>query len=561
MSRARAALRLRSALALALSGCVQADPSSTKAGGAADTAPTGADTGPGDDSGPAPAPWRSALYPADWAPGFGLGEDRLHDFSYAGYAAGEAPLPDLRSPPWSARWVSALDHGADPSGGSDSAPALRAAIAAAGAAGGGVVHLPAGLYRLDSPIEITVSGIVLAGDGPETQLWFPTPTGAGFRSQISFRGALTPGPRHALRADGAAFDVVLQVEDAGAFSVGDRVRVGQRISPDWISDHGMDGYWTFSADQWRPFYQRTVVAVDAAAGTLTVDVPLRYPLLTRDEASVERVDGYLRDCGAQDLALSDAVGWAEAWAESQAHALGMTEVEDCWIRGVQSFAGPSGRGPAGEEGQRHLRSGGIIIERSRRVTVAESALAWPQHRGEGGNGYLFELRQSSEVLFRENTAEAGRHNFIQNWDFGATGNVWLRNRSTGGESFTSPTDSRGVPAASETHHALSMANLFDSNQIDDAWKTVNRLSYSSGAGHTATACVYWNNVGEGTITSYQYGRGYVIASNGLEVQTTVIEAYESLGTAPEDWVEDPPPGARVEPASLYDDQLERRLGG
>jgi hypothetical protein len=53
----------------------------------------------------------------------------------------------------------------------------------------------------------------------------------------------------------------------------------------------------------------------------------------------------------------------------------------------------------------------------------------------------------------------------------------------------------------------------------------------------------------------------VIASNGLEVQTTVIEAYESLGTAPEDWVEDPPPGARVEPASLYDDQLERRLGG
>jgi signal transduction histidine kinase len=111
--------------------------------------------------------------------------------------------------------VSALDHGADPSGETDSAPALRAAIAAAGAAGGGVVHLPAGLYRLDSPIEITVSGIVLAGDGPETQLWFPTPTGAGFRSQISFQGALAPGPRHALRADGAAFDVVLQVEDTG----------------------------------------------------------------------------------------------------------------------------------------------------------------------------------------------------------------------------------------------------------------------------------------------------------------------------------------------------------
>ncbi|MBL8614296.1 MAG: hypothetical protein JNM72_01690 [Deltaproteobacteria bacterium] len=549
-------------LVLGLSAC--AGPAPSKAEGGADDAPqdSGGENADGaDDSASGPAAWRSALYPTDWAPGFSIGEDALQDFSYAGYAAGEAPLPDLRAAPWADRWVSVLDHGADPSGVSDSAPAVRAAIEAAVLAGGGVVHLPAGLYRLDSPIEISVSSVVLAGDGPETQLWFPTPTGAAFRSQINFRGVLRAGPRHPLNADGAAFDTVLQVEDAGAFVVGDRVRVGQLISPDWVSAHGMDGYWGFSAGQWRPFYQRTVVAADAESGTLTLDVPLRYPLLRRDEASVERVEGYLRDCGVQDLALSDAVGWTEAWAESQAHVLGMTEVEDCWIRGVQSFAGPSGRGPAGEEGDRHLRSGGILIERSRRVTVAESALAAPQHRGEGGNGYLFELRASSEVLFRDNTAEAGRHNFIQNWDFGATGNVWLRNRSTGGEAFTSPTDSRGLPAASETHHALSMANLFDNNQIDDAWKTVNRLSYSSGAGHTATACVYWNNVGEGTITSYQYGRGYVIASNGMEVLTTVIEAYESLGTAPEDWVEEPPPGARVEPASLYEDQLSRRLGG
>ena len=507
-----------------------------------------------------PATWRSALYPADWTPGFTLDGLALQDFSYAGFQAGQAPLPDLSDADWVGRRLPVTEAGADPTGTADSGPAFRATIDAVAAAGGGVVWVPAGLYRIDAPIDVTQSGIIIAGEGPSSQLWFPTPTGASYRSQLTFRGALTAGESVALVEDGAPFATTLRVADTRAFRVGDRVRVGQLISEAWVSAHGMDGYWGFSAGEWRPFYHRTVVQVDADTDTLTLDVPLRYPLLVRDGASVEPVTGWLQGCGLADLAVSDAVGWEEAWAENQAHAVGLFAVEDCWVRGLTSFAGPSGRGPDGEEADRHLRSGGIIVESSRRVTVAESHLARPQHRGEGGNGYLFELRQSNEVLFRDNTAELGRHNFIQNWDFGASGNVWLRNLSRGSEQFTSSTDTRGLPAASETHHALATANLFDSNQIEDAWKTVNRLSYSSGAGHTATECVYWNNTGSGSITSYQFGRGYIIEPNALQVQTTVIEAYESLGTAPEDWVERAPEGAQLDPPSLYEDQLRRRLG-
>ena len=512
-----------------------------------------------DSAAPAEQRWRSALYPADWAPGFAVDGWALQDFSYAGYGAGERPPPDLRAPPWSDRWVELSDYDVDPEGVRDSAPGLAAAIAAAAEAGGGVVHVPAGLYRLESAIEITSSSLFLLGDGPEHSrlVWAGVPD-MSHRGHLSFRGAARSEPERLLTADGAAFDTRVQLDDARGLAPGDPIHIGQLISDAWVLEHGMDGYWAFSRGEWRPIYRRTVVDVNLDDHTVTIDVPLRDSLLVRDGASVARVSGALREVGVVGLGLSDATDWATAWSNNQTHVLSMAHVEDAIIDDVASFASPEGRGPADEAGAYHLQSSGLLIEASRRVTISGCRLGFSQNRGGGGNGYLYELRQSNDVLLRDNLGEAGRHNFIQNWDFGTNGCVFLRNHSRAAESFTSATDSRGLPAASETHHALSTANLFDSNRIDDAWKSVNRLAESSGAGHTATECVYWNNVGEGEITSFQYGRGYVIGGVGLEVNTEVLEIYESLGTSPEDWTEGLDAGALLDPPSLYEDQLNRR---
>ncbi len=485
----------------------------------------------------------------------------IQDFSYAGYGAGERAPPDLRAPPWSERWVEADEFGADPTGARDSAPGLRAAIAAAEAAGGGVVHLGAGTYRLESAIELRQSELFLLGEGPDqTFLYWVGVPDMSYRGHLSLLGAARTGAEAQLRADGAPFETTLQIDDPSVFAVGDQVQIGQLISDDWVLAHGMDGYWDFSRGQWRPFYRRTVTAVDVGAGTLTIDVPLRYPLLVRDQASVVRVEGGLREVGVIGLALSDATDWASAWANNQTHVLRLFNVEDAIVSDVATWSSPEARGRDGAAAGYHLQSSGVLVEASRRVTVSDSAFGFAQHRGVGGNGYLFEVRQSNEVLFSNNVGEAGRHNFIQNWDFGTSGCVFLRNRSLSAESFTSATDDRGLPAASETHHALATANLFDSNEIGDAWKTVNRLAESSGAGHTATESVYWNNVGEGAITSFQYGRGYVIGTTGLAVNTEVLDIYESLGTSPEDWTEGLGAGGTLEPASLYEDQRARRLG-
>lgn len=502
--------------------------------------------------------WRSRLYPEDWAPGFGVDGWALVDFSHAGYHADGRPLPA----PGPEGAYAAVDFGGDPTGATDATDAIQRAVDAAAAAGGGVVWLGPGAWRVDGQVTVRASGIVLAGAGPaETRLVFPTAAGRAFDAHIRFLGAPMASRSAALAADaGAGMDRVAVAAGHGIVP-GDEVQVGWSISEDFRADHGMQGHWGFSAGAWRPFFRRTVLAVLPGAGgdavdELQLDVPLRYPALLRDGARVDVVEGLLSEVGLVGVGVSDATArWEDAWAESQAHVVWMRGVKDGFVSRVESFAGPQG------DGAHHLRSGGLLIEASRRVTVADVRLSDPQHRGEGGNGYLFEVRQSNEVLIRDAEAARGRHNFIVNWDFGASGVVFLRTRSVGGEAFTSATDPLGTPACSEYHHALAMANLVDDSWADDCWKAVNRLSYSSGAGHTATESVFWNLRGPGPLTSHQYGRGYVIGTETTEVATEVLDIYESLGTAPEDHREGVGEGALLEPRSLYEDQLRRRLGG
>jgi hypothetical protein len=103
-----------------------------------------------------------------------------------------------------------------------------------------------------------------------------------------------------------------------------------------------------------------------------------------------------------------------------------------------------------------------------------------------------------------------------------------------------------------------MANLVDSSTADDGWSAKNRMTWSSGAGHAATECVFWNTAGSGTLTSLQYGLGYIIGTQDLEIRTEVLDLLDSAGTGPEDWVEGLGEGATLWPPSLYEEQLRRR---
>lgn len=63
------------------------------------------------------------------------------------------------------RWFDVIDYKADPSGQENSAAAIQSAIDAAEAAGGGVVYIPAGKYKITTRI-VNKEKVSILGDGP-----------------------------------------------------------------------------------------------------------------------------------------------------------------------------------------------------------------------------------------------------------------------------------------------------------------------------------------------------------------------------------------------------------
>ena len=508
----------------------------------------------GGGAGDAPqSAWRSQLYPVAWTP---LTEDAqgrfLHDFSYAGYRGGSEPLPDGSGWP-----VITVD--ADTSGAADATAAIQAAIDAAASTGNAVVALPAGLLRVDGVLRVTSSGVIVRGAGAgATRISFTRHTAMTGRAHLAVGASPTVGAETALLRDAQPRSRELFVADAGALRVGDDVVLGFEITPAFVEQHGMSGVWGPFNGTWQPFERREVVAVDTAARPhrVTLDVPVRYPALVRDGASLRVEGGYLHDVGIEGLSVATAVAWDDAWSNERTHAISFTGVKDGWIRNVASFVSPMA--PASGSGAgAHLQNCGILVLRSKRVTIADCRMEAAQHRGGGGCGYLFELRQCNEVLTRDCTAAAGRHNFIQNWGFGNSGCVWLRCSSDRGFALLSKQFPRlGQLGYSEFHHSLATANLIDSCTIDDGWSAVNRGTYSSGAGHSATQNVFWNFRGSGRLRSRQFGWGYVIGT-APDVTTDLTEFGDA---PPQDWLEGPGRAADLVPQSLYLDQLERRIG-
>ena len=495
-----------------------------------------------------PDSWRSALYPPAWTPDASDPSGAfLHDFSYAGYRHGEDPPSG-----WPTPVVDVTDFGADPSGMEDSTSAIQAAIDALPQ--GGTVALPQGRYWVAGRLWVRRSGVVLAGAGAaETYLHLGWGDGVGRGASFTFAGERRQGPLLPLLEDGESRASRVRVAGASQLRVGQDIGVGWVITRAFVEAHGMTGTWVTFNGQPRIFFRRQVVAVEGE--WVTLDVPLRYAALLRDEAFVQVDEGYLSEVGLEDLAFSTVVDEDLAWAATRHHGVAFVRVADGWIRRVATF-------DPGEDDW-HLQSNGLLVDESKRVSIADVVLGPAIHRGPGGNGYLVEVSRSSEVLIRDATARGGRHNFIQNWDFGTSGVVWLRTRSLGGRSLPSRGSGVAQTGFSEFHHSLAMANLIDDSYTDDGWQGKNRHAYSSGAGHSATESVFWNLRGPGQLWSYQFGLGYVIGTSpDLRVWTSLRApdfTRGPAGTEPEDWSEGLGAGPDLVPQSLYEDQRRLRL--
>jgi hypothetical protein len=532
--------------------------------------------------------WRSVLYPeTSYAPSeANLETDKvLQDFSYAGYHGGAASIPDVAGPVFDA---TGAPYGADPTGATDSTDAIQSAIDAAGQGGGGVVFLPPGTYHLSVPSDrnhallMNRPGVVLRGAGRDRTFLLNT-TYSGMRSKVVIRVA---GPHEAaFKAIGTAQSplsrdllnstCVIPVASASSFQTGDTVVIRNDITDDWLNERGEPDWFGQNTNLGGLTYRRTVTAVDAAAGTITVDAPTRYVLKLRDNARVVRLAlPPLAEVGLEDFAIGNVENPGTEWEQSDNSIPGKPSYEvcgsfllmlertrDCWVRRLSTFQAE------GNNSTSHVLSSCLDVRESTHVTVDDCSFQRPQCGGNGGNGYMFRLYHSGECLIQHSQAQHSRHGFMVG-GIGASGNVIhdCTDATTGhacGATGSHATSGR----SNDFHECFSQACLVDVCTGDDSfWEAAYRGGKGANPHHnlTATHCVYWNTNGEGTlkealVQSEQAGYGYVIGTRGPRSRVELPRLFPSA-TDPVDHVEGEGEGDTLVPFSLFEDQVRRRLG-
>lgn len=524
------------------------------------------------------APWRSVLYPENWQPPTtaSFHHDKfIQDFSYAGYRRGETAIPRIAGPVFDV-----TTYGADPTGSADSTAAIRAALTAATAAGGGVVSLPPGTFKISNIggseiLRISGNGVVLRGSGPDQTFLLNTTVAMRNLATLRIRGL---NPTEALPVP-IASDITtptkrIYLTDASSFAPGNLIEVLRDFTEAWILEHGQEAYWNAGIDIPEPAnYRRWVTAVNTTENWIEIDIPMRYACLTRDNSRVRKLSGQISECGIEDLSIGNVQHPGSEWGEEDHSISGTAAYDvafssvidvqlavDCWVSNVRNFQ------PAGNTSTSHNPSNGIRLGSSKNITVRNCDFQRPQYGGGGGNGYMYRLQGANDCLVVDCIAEFNRHGFVVSHS-GTTGNVFLRcedrtsNRATGSGGAGYIT---GGGDGSDNHMHFSHSNLWDNcRAVDSFYEAIFRVT--TGHGLSSAHGVYWNTTGSGTaypdklVVTEQGRYGYVIGTGGT-VSTVTAKDPSLHNTGPADHIEGAGLGRTLFPASLYQDQLERRLG-
>ena len=252
-----------------------------------------------------PESGRSSLYPVTWEPGFTDDAGRsLPDFSYAGYRYGASAPPD--NPGRLYVDVTAPPYNADNSGDTNTTVAIRDAINYVGENGGGVVYFPPGTYKISpsngqfnngdpyhrrAALPVPYSNVVLRGAGTDQTFLYNDETLMTGKRVISFAprpeitswGNLPETNPVLLREDTATTTKVIPVTDVSTFQGGEWILIRSDLTDAFLAEHQMTGYWD---DAPGLLYLRRITGINPQAQTITIDIPVRYPLKVRDNARV-----------------------------------------------------------------------------------------------------------------------------------------------------------------------------------------------------------------------------------------------------------------------------------
>lgn len=535
--------------------------------------------------------WRSELYREDWAPPSSqkFETDKfLQDFSYAGYHSGEKEVPRITAPVFDV-----TSYGADATGQNDSTVAIQKAIDEAGAHGGGVVFLPSGTFNVSPQgtdnwaLRIRHGNTVLRGAGRDKTFLFNSTYMMRLKSIILAQGGderwrVEPanGPVGAITSDLLSPTREIPVETVDGLKPGDWIILRADATDAFIAEHNMADKWGGKGERLvGVMFQRQIVSIDSDRKILTVDVPTRYYLKMRDRARVYPAPPHIEEVGVEDLSLGNQEhprtreldGWGltdfakEGLPAHDVHACAavtFNHLRNSWISNVATYHPPENATNA------NILSNGVVLNECRGITVTDCDFQYALYGGGGGNAYMYRMQNSNECLVKDCVSGNSRHGFVVA-GMASSGNVFLRGTAKNTQVQTAGSGTT-AGKGSDHHMYLSQSNLADSVLMDgdffDAhYRTSGDAFKTPIHGQTGVHSAFWNLKGESYHKGFEYivhsdqvRTGYIIGTRG-KVSGVRTDGVDPERTAPLDHVEGVGKGDTLVPASLYEDQLRRRL--
>jgi hypothetical protein len=463
---------------------------------------------------------------------------RLPDFSRAGYHSGERAIP---SPPPGAN---VRQFGARGDGATDDTDAFERAIAATPR---GVLHVPAGRYRITRVLRFRQPHFILRGDGPgRTTLFFPKGLlevlgprpGTGETGNWSWAGGfLWVEGREASRRDGSITQPArrgsrdLVVAEPHSLRPGDRVRLvmtdragslGRHLHADRLDMHpSLVG---------RPLVRFPARVAAVRGPRVTLDRPLRTDVRPEWRPELRTITGATEEIGLEGFTLEfPERPYAGHYRETGANGIWMDNVWNSWVRDVE------------------VRNSdcAILLERTTFCTVDGVRLTADRGRGRFAKKGLhtgwhtghhgIQLRAGDDGLVRRFRIETRFHHD-------------LTVENTTGSVFS---EGSGVDLCFDHHTHLPYENLF--TEIDLGAGTRPWLSNGSADPESGARETFWNLRSARPITSVATRKGVWPEMNLIGIPTTLPPSPPRSDT----WIEPIPPHA-LQPKNLYHAQVARR---
>lgn len=400
--------------------------------------------------------------------------NRVPDFSTAGYAKNEKEIPDAPiqivvspiSGDETARIQKAIDY-------VGSLPADSTGIR-------GAILLQKGRHEIFGQLQITNSGIVLRGEGTNTNGTILVAAGVDRRTLIRISGqnnvSSESNPDWQITDNYVPVGATsFRLKDANHLKVGDAIFITRPSTKEWIDSIDMTDFggglndWrlVWHSGNYNLIWDRVIQKIDG--NTITIDSPITTAIETKFGGGfVEAYSwpGRIDNAGIENLRLESTFDLRNRNDEN--HSWFAVTLENCanaWVRQVtfEHFAG----------------SAVAIYETCKNISVEDCRSLAPISEDAGWRRNTF-FTMGQQCLFLRCHTEHGRHDF-------AVGHC-----AVGPNAFVDCV--ADLPTAdSGPIESWASGTLFDNVRIDgNGLNLINRGSDGEGAGWSAANSVLWN---------------------------------------------------------------------